>query len=214
MDVSVDRRMVAALCGLMAVVTCAWFAISAHAQLPEVAKGKIVNFESIGGVGLGTSQSKLFNLWGRPVAPNGDSGCYHPDSPGYPDQICTWFGSGTNDLPPEGGYAEIDGGKVCEAAIQAGYQPGDWKLHTTKLRKQKWHTSDGVGLGSSKKDAKKAFPGTKDSGDILQGDRKDVRETISLMYTGPDKGDVQAIDLVEKGSGCFKYGRPGTSPQA
>jgi hypothetical protein len=204
MDVSVDRRIVAALCGLMAVVSCAWFAISASAQLPEVATGKIINFQSIGGVGLGTSQSKLFSLWGNP----GSSGCYHPTTPGYPDQICTWFPQRTNDLPPEGGYAEIDGGKVCEVAIQAGYEPGDYTLHTTKLRKQKWHTPDGVGLGSSKSAAKQAFPGTRGSGDVLQGDKHAVRETISLMFTGPDKGDVQTIDLLEKGSGCFKYGRP------
>src|SRR5438874_13443057 len=99
MDVNLDRRIVGGLCGVLAVVCSAWFAISAHAQLPEVANGKIVNFQSIGGVGLGTSQSKLFNLWGHPVEPNGDSGCYHPDAPGYPDQICTWLTGSGNDLP-------------------------------------------------------------------------------------------------------------------
>jgi hypothetical protein len=199
------RRILSGIAGMLAAVALVVLAASAVAALPKPVNATIKNFGPIGGVGIGTSRARLVDVWGPPLDARGKKACYNPDAPDYADEICVWQPSGGTDLPPEGGYVELLNGKVCEVMIQAGYTPGNWVLHTTKLRKQKWHTKEGVGLESSKRAAKRAFRGTTLSGDtLLSGDRDGVREQISMMFTGPDKGKVQQIRLVKKGTPCFR----------
>jgi hypothetical protein len=203
MTVRGPRALIVGVVGAVGVLLST-LPLTAGAALPKPASAEIVNFTSIGGVGIGTTRARVFNLWGPAVNSGGSNGCYNPDAPGYPDEVCVWQIEGTGDIPPEGGYVEFVGNKVCEVYIQAGYTAGDWVLHTTKLRRQKWQTEGGVGLESPKGAAIGAFPGTQASGFIIQGTRAGVLQQIYLQSTGPDKNKVQRIRLVKNATACFR----------
>ena len=105
---------------------------------------------------------------------------------------CVWQQFGYPDLPPQGGTVEIHRGEVCEVIIRAGIDP-DGNLRITRFRD--WETGKGIGLGSTKRAARRAH------GPLVQ-ERNGVNFYLFTGYRGESLSRIATIGM--RGSGpCY-----------
>ena len=164
-----------ALCGLVSPSV-------ASAALPSPSHARVVPFQSIGKIALGTSKAKAFSAWGRTsLCAVGTKG----------RETCDWLSTNAQDFPEEGGVLELSRGKVCGMLMRAGTNPRADKLTVTRLKK--WKTKQGIGLGSSLTAAKHSLGGR------LVVTKHHVTTSILGGTTPATKGKVEEITIFRQG---------------
>jgi hypothetical protein len=154
----------------------------AAGELPRPTQARIVPFQSIGPVELGTTKAKSFQKWG--AADDCQIGTGGRDT-------CVWFANSSTDFPVEAGVLELKSGKVCGMYIRAGTNARDGSLSITRLKK--WKTEEGVGLGSTLRAAKKVLGGK------LIAEKHHVTTSFSPGTSSESRNQVEQIDIHKDG---------------
>ena len=147
---------------------------------------------SIGGVKLGMTQSEVFHVWGS-------TGC----SVG----VCTWWGPG-NRSHAERATVSLHNGQVIQIDINAATSGVNEKFRPGTL--SKWKTGKHIGLGSTKRAVKRAYPAAKANTstgvagyDLFAGGGAGLHYTrFSSFGVGATPDRLRYIELACYGSRC------------